>query len=417
MIWIYRLLIAPAFIAGFHFAALFSRKLRRGVSGRNHAPHQAKTQGAIWFHCASGEFEYAKPVIRELKRRDPHTAIGVLFFSSSVEKSVRSFSLVDDAQFAPWDCMSSVRKFLQSRRPRALLIARTDLWPEMLHQCRRNHIPSLLFSATLSERSSRMKPWARSFSAWLTKMLSGVSCVTLSDAENFKQLAPQLPATVMGDTRFDQVLFRLSQANSLLSRIKPEPVTLVVGSSWPEDEEVLLAAWRQISTEDNNFRLIVAPHEPTEAHLASLARDWPEATRYSEAQNNQWKVLIVDRVGLLADLYTWGQIAFVGGSFRRSVHSVMEPLAAGLPTLVGPYHHNNREAQHFKGVKIFQAPDGESFAAVTEVKNAEQLAQGFLALARHTYLSDMQNHLRGEVQLNAGATARVVDWILNELQR
>jgi 3-deoxy-D-manno-octulosonic-acid transferase len=260
---------------------------------------------------------------------------------------------VDWNEPLPLDTPAACRQFLLRFKPLALLIARTDVWPEMLYQCHRSRIPMILFSATFAE--NKANAWLRGILVrWLYPLLQELHCVSKDDEIQLRRLLPKSTVTASGDTRYDQVLYRLSHRKTLKENLKPRLhlQTLVAGSTWPEDESVLFPAVQSLLNE-KRLQIVLAPHEPTPSHLLQLKEQLTQLgvtiRAYSEADEfNLGEVLIVDQVGILADLYSWGSMAFVGGSFRGSVHSVMEPLGSGAVTMVGPYHHNNREALEFK---------------------------------------------------------------------
>ena len=169
--------------------------------------------------------------------------------------------------------------------------------------------------------------------------------------------------------------------------------------------------WRVLheAIKSGALRLILVPHEPTKGHLQSLEKQLAKmgikGSRYSQAENWDTEVLLVDQIGILAELYSWGDIAFVGGSFRGSVHSVMEPLAAGLITLVGPHHGNNREALEFKSLPLPQGPD---FTMVISCRDKKDLKETLAKLAMNrAHISEWKSTIQDEVQRRTGATARL----------
>jgi 3-deoxy-D-manno-octulosonic-acid transferase len=377
-------------------------------------------QRPIWIHCASGEFEYAKPVITELKRRDPGQKILLTYFSPSVRGAVAKFPGIDMHCPVPWDRAADINALIRHHRPRALLIARTDTWPMMLAQAKRNNIPTLLFSATLPDAAGRLRPLVRPLTKWVFSQLTAIYCVSRQDRERFEALGLADRTMVAGDTRFDQVLTRLSTPQPLKSFLAPGNTAiaasplLVAGSTWSEDEAHLVPMMARFK---GKIRFIIAPHEPSAEHLqeleARLGSSGLLSVRYSRSED--WpadkQVLIIDQVGILAELYTRGQFAFVGGSFRKTVHSVMEPLGAGCLTFVGPLHWNNREALEFKSIPLPHAP----LTCVTEVRDADEWSQriqeGLDLLASQRPWSD---YIRGQIQSRSGRSALVADWALRE---
>lgn len=373
----------------------------------NFTKEEISRRRPFWIHAASGEIEYARPVIRELKKRFPDTPLIVTHSSPSAKKILQNLTEVDAWGSLPWDLEDRCLQFLDDWRPRCVLIARTDVWPVMAQCCRQRKIPSLLFAATFAENSSRLKGLSGKITEWALNALNGIHCVSAEDLNQLQRLHIRTPVAVHGDTRFDQVFHRLLHPKLLKEGLRPsgELPVFVAGSTWPEDERVLIPA---LSSFKNRCKIILVPHEIHKTHLDALA----ELLKQNNLSfcfyrdSSEWKsedVLIVDEVGILAELYTWGTLAFVGGSFRKQIHSVMEPLAAGLPVLVGPYHANNREALHFKNKKIAGLP------VVQEVKTTADFAAQLQGLIDHTP-TDFSQKLKQELEQHRSSSLQVVEW-------
>lgn len=422
---VYRLVLWPTFRVALGILSLFNEKIKEGLAMRapdqsGRPPWLAGPQGSrpIWIHCASGEFEYAKPVITRLKKLKPSLPVLVTYFSPSIAKGAKGFPGVDLACPLPWETPTALKEFISWHEPRALLIARTDTWPEMLRQTRRAGVPSLLFSATLPAHSGRAKGLGRWLSRVVFSFLSEIFCVSPEDEKVFLNLKTDLHVRIGGDTRYDQVQARLQAPKPLREEIfagVAREAVLVAGSTWPEDEAILIEVADRLRA---RLRFVVVPHEPTASHLAELERQFRkrglETVRYSQATSwSESQVLLIDQIGILAELYLKGRYAFVGGSFRRTVHSVMEPLAAGCLTFVGPMHQNNREALEFKEIKLGRASDRDVHA-VTETTGPtefERILTGLLSSPNESW----STRLLQEIQRRAGASDRVVDWCLTRL--
>lgn len=386
-------------------------KLQEMIQDRGFQNLQALGARPIWIHASSGEIEYAKSVIRALKEKFPQTPVLVTYFSPSAKKLIQKFPGIDLAMALPWDRRQDLQKFLSFYKPRACLIARTDVWPEMAYQIKKQRIPSLLFSATLASGSSRRGLFASSLNRLALNSLDLIYCVSLSDEENFRDLGVKTPIEINGDTRFDQVLHRLNQPNPVDTGLAPAvgEKIFICGSTWPQDEEILFAAWPFWIQKGG--RVIVAPHEVSSARLTQietqLQKQGLSFQRYSAGGSWKSSVLIVDQIGILQEIYTWGTLAFVGGSFKDKVHSVMEPLCVGLPVLLGPYHQNNREALHFQHVVL-----GPAFFGVTPVRNAVEMgtsmSQAWESPAPHPLIL-------AEVQKCSGATRKLSVWLEQQL--
>ncbi len=412
MILIYRTLIAPVgFLLLIVFSSFFSEKIRSLVQVRKSKKlKDLSIRNPIWIHCSSGEFEYAKPVIREIKKNNPNEKILVTYLSNSYVKAIESFPGVDQSFPLPFDLPGPIRQFLNHIKPKCLLIARTDLWPELLTQTKYKNIPSLLFSATFPSNSSFL---ARLWKKTVLDLVDHIYCVSFEDYDfAIKKLhLPTTQVSVLGDTRYDQVIDRLSSPRPLQEHLEPHGPTLVAGSTWSEDEKILLVALEPL-LKQKKITLILVPHEPTPEHIASLQSQLDKMQilygLYSTA-TTPMPVILVDQVGILADLYAWGHLAFVGGSFKRTVHSVMEPLTHGALTFVGPYFENNREAVEFQKINVTP-----KLTAVESCQNADDL-QNKITITLSEINPDLQKKISDLVLSKTGASSKLAQILINKL--
>lgn len=382
-----------------------------------------KGQSPIWIHAASGEFEYAKPIIREI-RKTSNIPILVTYFSPTYAENVRTFPGVTVACPLPLDGRDELETFLDHFKPSALLIARTDAWPNTVLATQSRKIPILLFSATFTEQSKRITGLGRSLTRATLEKISQIQCVTNDDVELLKTLG-LTNAKACGDSRYDQVLERLKgprtptiQATMDVIRSALRPRSFVAGSVWSEDLIPVLHSSFAAQTHQPHT-LVLVPHEVSENFLIEIET---LATQTGFAKSRMARlsslnriagrldILIVDRVGLLAELYQLGEVAFVGGSFRKTVHSVMEPLAAGCLTIVGPLHTNNREAIEFQTIR--ENVRGPSF--VTAVKDTDEFKMALNELFRQSTERQLKDDVREAVRQKGGATEEVLRWLKNE---
>jgi 3-deoxy-D-manno-octulosonic-acid transferase len=414
-VFLYRFLFYPlAFVLLQTLRPLLNRKAKEMIRDKNQrffkfnagSKDQMAAKRPFWIHAASGEIEYARPVIRELKKRFPGVPVIVTHSSPSAKKILSGLADVDAWGALPWDIKGHCERFLNEWQPRALLIARTDAWPVMATCCKERRIPSLLFAATFAENSSRLAGFSGRVTEWALNQLATIHCVSAEDENQLKRLHVVTPVEVRGDTRFDQVFHRLENPKPVKSVLRPplEPV-LIAGSTWPEDESVLIPAFKGFK---GQCKLVLVPHEIHSAHLENLEKlltqNGLSCGRYSQLTSwQQQDVLLVDEIGILAELYAWGTLAFVGGSFKKQVHSVMEPLAAGLPVLVGPFHANNREALHFKNIQIAGIPVVQEAHGPTEMNDKLQKLVLNLPV-------EFKSRLQNDLQKNRFSTKHVLDW-------
>jgi 3-deoxy-D-manno-octulosonic-acid transferase len=311
----------------------------------------------------------------------------------------------------PWDTPWHWQKFIKTFKPRALAISRTDTWPNMVWEAHKAQIPSLLFSATLPKESGRVASfWGRLFYQSIFKDLTKISVVSEEDKENFRHISESLDVFVEGDTRFDQVISRVEEKRTLPEWCnKLNGPAFVAGSTWPEDERHLFVAIAALSR-SIGFTTIVAPHEPTPEHLKNIENKLValglKSQRFSEVgENPSAPVLIVDSVGILADLYRLGQVAFVGGSFKKTVHSVMEPAASGCLTLFGPYYRNNREAIALRNAKLAYEVAG---AADLEKRLQEHFQK------TNEEKESLRKSVLRFVQGNKGVSQKIAQWVIEK---
>lgn len=400
---IYRSLFVPFFNLLAKLLAPFAKgKLKEFLADRQ--PHTLPELEAscIWIHASSGEIEYAKSVIRALKAEWPQKPIIVSYFSPSAKKLIHHFPGVAATFALPLESQSEIKRHLNHFRPECLLIARTDVWPELVFQAKKRNIPCLLFSATLSSDSSRKFGISGLLTRFALNQLSEIHCVSEGDLNEFQQLKIETKIFSSGDTRYDQVLYRLQNPNPIKLELKPNQKTFVCGSTWPEDEDVLIPAFPELIRK--GYKIILAPHEVSTQHLEQITLKLKKKdltyTYYSKAKNWSEDILLVDQIGCLQEIYTWGQIAFVGGSFKEKVHSVMEPLAAGLPVFVGPHHQNNREALQF------QHYTEADLSAVMEIKRSDDLPYFIQKLEPH--LPNLKSKIHQKIIEKSGATDKLI---------
>lgn len=340
----------------------FTRSLaaRRGIRERFRAwgaAHRDESRPLLWMHAPSvGEGLQARPVLEQLRVRHPTLQLAYTHFSPSAATFASSLP-VDVHDYLPFDTAGDARAILAAWRPTALVFSKLDLWPALAREADRRGVRLGMISATLAEGSGRRGPLAVALLREAYARLDAVGAIDPADAERLVALGvrPEV-AQVTGDTRYDQVWARavaVVDDNPLLLPLRSSRPTLVAGSTWPADERVLLPAWERIRAGLGEARLILVPHEPSEEHLAPLARWAREAglrmRRLSEAPDDTWDVLLVDLTGVLGELYALADVAYVGGGFHAAgLHSVLEPAAFGVPVLLGP-RHDSRDARILLG--------------------------------------------------------------------
>lgn len=376
-------------------------------------------QKPVWIHAASGEFEYAKPIVRELQKIG--RPVFVTYFSPTYQSNIESFNGVTASCALPLEDKSQLRQLIRKVRPAALLIARTDTWPNMVRECSNANVPVLLFSATFHAGSKRIGLMAKALTRATYEFIDEIQCVSTEDLAVLSKLGYERGVS-RGDTRYDQVLERLNHPKSVPEKLRPGfgDCLLTAGSVWEEDVAALLPAiveTKNALNRDVKFSCLIVPHEISTRFTSAIKTQAEsyglKTTILSKLEAEQdYDVVIVDRIGILAELYMLGQLAFVGGSFKKTVHSVMEPLAAGCLTFVGPLHTNNREALEFQS----HSAHGP-LTSVTAVKDASGLASTLtstvlrLSQMTNSERSAIKDQIQNKVRSKCGATEAVLSWI------
>lgn len=329
---------------------------RRGIRARYEVwgrTGREPSRPLLWMHAPSvGEGLQARPVLELARRTRPDAQLAYTWFSPSAVSFAAGLD-VDFRDYLPFDTPRDARIALDALRPTALVFAKLDVWPVLVTQASARGVRLGMVSATLRAGSMRRSAAASALLRDAYARLDVVGAVDPTDADRLVALGVRPEAiTVTGDTRYDQVWDRAAAADrtsDVLGPLRAHRPTLVAGSTWPSDEAPLLRAWGRVQATLPDARLIIAPHEPTAAHVAAI-EGWASGQRLRAARigtpaAGDADVVIVDRVGILGDLYALADAAYVGGGFHEAgLHSVLEPAAFGAPVLFGPRHHQSRDA-------------------------------------------------------------------------
>ena len=387
-----------------HLLAPFVPKAAAWVAGRRGLlAHIARTIGddpapRVWFHCASlGEFEQGRPLLEAHRRAYPGTKLVLTFFSPSGYEIRKDWPGADYIFYLPLDTRGNAQAFLDVVQPRLVVFVKYEFWYHFLSETHRRGIPAIVVSAIFRADQVFFKPWGRFFRQILTCFAhiftqNEASAVLLRNSGLAR-------VSVAGDTRFDTVVATaLAAARSLPlvdAFVADGAPVLVVGSSWPEDLPILLPL---LSRYHGQLRVLLAPHEVTEANLRLVETTFAgQVQRYSQADAGtvaQARVLLFDNVGLLSQLYRFGEYSYVGGAFGKGLHNTLEAAAFGLPLFFGPTYAKFQEAVELVALKC-----------AFPVQNAAELEAAFTYLWHHEDARlQLQDTMLDYVHDQAGAT-------------
>lgn len=350
----------------------------------------------IMFHCASmGEFEHIKPLITKFAEAN-EVNIVVTFFSPSGYENVKSFPGVNLFLYLPFDFKSEWRRFYNLLKPRFIVISKHDTWPNQIWQAHKAEIPIFLVNASLGSESSRLKGLAKIFFRQLYKYFTEIYAIGEEDKKRFESNFNEVRVFNIGDTKFDQVLIRKEWAKhkNLIDRNwLGQNLILLLGSVWAEDLVNLKEAVKKLYQNKANLKLVIVPHQPQEQMIRELVEFFGRAnTRlFSNPQfEPSSRILIVDIVGILADLYKYAHIAYVGGSFKQGIHNVMEPAIYGIPVVYGPQYENSYDAVRLKekGGSIVIHSAAESYTAFDDLVRLESYRESLGHKAKDFALSN-----------------------------
>jgi len=409
MFFLYNLLVV---FAGFvlKIIALFSPKMKLFVDGRRDvfseiANKIKPSDKTIWFHAASlGEYEQGLPVIEKVKERFPNHKIVLTFFSPSGFEVRKNNTVAAVTVYLPLDTTNNAEKFLELVHPELVFFIKYEYWPNYLNIIKKQNIPTYLISGIFRDNQMFFK-W---YGGFYRKALNTFTHFFVQNALS-KELLLKLGkanVTVSGDTRFDRVAAILEKDNALdfISEFKDNTLTIVVGSSWPKDESLLV---NYINTTTHNVKFIIAPHNIKGEQIQQLQNSISKKTvLFSEKEGknlSECDVFIIDTIGILTKIYSYADIAYVGGGFGNpGVHNILEPATFGVPIVIGP------NFSHFAEAIALVNMEG-----CLSVSDQNQLDEAFENLIQNDDIRNEKGHICATfVQMNKNATSAIMKQIL-----
>jgi len=378
-------------------ASLFNSKAKAWVRGRRSwSKNLPATDNrlVIWFHCASlGEFDQGLPLMERIKKDRPNCFLLVTFFSpSGMQHYHKRQHSADHVMYMPLDTPSNAHRFAEHFRPYMSFFVKYEFWSNHIFAARKRH--SRIFNISgLFRPSQRFFQW---YGGFFRKTLRQFEWFFVQNQGSVQLLASiQLQnVSVSGDSRFDRVLENSRQAspNALIETFCAGQPMFVIGSSWPQDERLLAPFIQHYSG-----KVLLAPHAIDEGHIREILNLLPDAICYSACEKGApipEKILVLDTIGQLANAYSYGSVAYVGGGFSGSLHNILEPAVFGLPVLFGPKHSRFPEAQQFIN-------EGIGFS----VRTTEEFQKAYKTVSDS--LPEMKAKTRAFVEANAGAADRI----------
>ncbi|CAL2060381.1 3-deoxy-D-manno-octulosonic acid transferase [Tenacibaculum sp. 190524A05c] len=413
MLFIYNLILHIVYFF-IKIIALFNAKLKLFVDGRKEtfrALESIKTNDKVfWIHAASlGEFEQARPIIEQLKRLYSDYKIVVTFFSPSGYEIRKNYDLADVVCYLPFDTSKNVKRFIKQVHPDLAIIVKYEFWPNLLNELRKTNTTTILVSGIFRKDQLFFK----SYGKWMRNFLSAFNHLFVQNTSS-KELLHQVNfnnVTVSGDTRFDRVHKILNQDNSIdfIEDFKSNTYTVIAGSTWKEDEDLLVNYINEVATDEEKF--IIAPHKINSESIESLRKSILKKTiLYSERNNvnlKDYQVFIVDTIGLLTKIYAYANVAYVGGGLATGLHNILEPATFGVPVIFG----GNKYQKFNEAIELLELGGSKT------ITNQKELNSILAHLKKDTTLRiTMGESCKNYISTNIGATPTILEYIKEQIQ-
>lgn len=351
---------------------MFNAKIRLGVEGRKTTfneiqAHIKPEDNVMWFHCASlGEYEQGLPVIEEIKILYPNHKVLLSFFSPSGFEVKKNAPIADLVIYLPLDTKSNAKRFVSLIKPDLTVFVKYEIWPNYLMELHNGNYRTILISALFRKDQTYFKfvgKWIKkAMKAFEHFFVQNEQSKTLLELHGFKNV------TVSGDTRFDRVFSQLEMDNELpfIDNFKDEKLCIVCGSTWPEDEKLLV---NFINKTNKDFKYIIAPHNIKAQQIKDLKQSIDRPTVLFSEKDGQniadFQVLILDTIGLLSKTYYYASIAYVGGAMGTTgLHNTLEAAVFDNPIIIGNNYDKFPEAHEMiSGGGMFAVSNQNEFDA------------------------------------------------------
>ena len=330
---------------------------------------EGPTSEWIWFHAASlGEFEQGRPVIEALKKEFPQYKILLSFFSPSGYEIRKDYPLADEVVYLPTDTPRHAAQWVQSRHFVAAFFIKYEFWFNYMRALKKAGIP-LFYISLILKHDSYFFRW---YGGWFRKQLHTVTHFFVQDETTAELLKTHGMdnVTVCGDTRFDRVAAIARQAKPFpdIEQFINGRQCIIAGSTWPPDEKLLAHFLPQLP---EDYCLIIAPHDISDSHVAQIKAMFPESQCYTEykslspSKRQQSRIMVINTIGILSQLYQYARFVYIGGGFGVNIHNIQEPVTFGCPVVFGPKYKSFKEAVDLVALQgAFSVKDATELEAI-----------------------------------------------------
>ena len=394
---IYEIIIC--FFSNFNEKARFFRNGRKNIFEKIEK-NVPKSEKKIWFHCASmGEFEQALPLIEIIKKEFPEMKILLTFFSPSAYEIRKNYKNADYIFYLPLDFKKNAKKFIELTNPYLVFFIKYEFWFYYLKILKEKNIPVYLISGIFREDQIFFKNYGK----WFANILRNFTHIFVQNKISLKLLEKIKikNVTIAGDTRFDRVadIVKINKNFDLIEKFKDNKKILIAGSTWKEDEEILI---KYINNTKKKLKFIIAPHEIHKENINRILKKIKiSKIAYSQANEKNIKnknVLIIDNIGMLSSIYKYGEISYVGGAFGKGLHNILEPATFGMAIFFG-----------IKYKKFQEAIDLINLKAAFSIKNFENFEKKINEILENKNLLEESSRIsKNYIIENLGGTKKIL---------
>lgn len=384
------------YVLGIRISSLWNPKARKWVQGRRDVWQSLEnfdSSGKLyWFHCASlGEFEQGRPLMERLKQEEA-CKIVVTFFSPSGYEIRKNYEGADLIIYLPKDSKKNARRFIDLLNPNAVFFVKYEFWAHYLLYCKQQNIPTYSISATFRKGQVFFKP----LGGYMRNVLKSFDQIFVQDQDSKELLRSiEVESVVSGDTRFDRVMQNAEKVESYpdIQTFCGDTKVLICGSIWDEDLQVIKGKLNEL----DGWKIIIAPHEISDEFIVRIESSLKlKSARYSTGSFSNEDLLIIDNIGMLMNIYQYGDLAYIGGGFKTGLHNILEPAAFGLPVIFGDQVDKFPEAKVFVGSGVGKM-----------VSNADQFNSSFDSLVA----SELKDEVKAFMKSHTGAVDKIIGHI------
>ena len=422
MFWfiLYNGVLLPVLTCIVFLAAIFLPKIREGLKGRFQTYKRLKLffekkhtrQNVYWFHAASlGEFYQIKPIIEGMKKMKKENVMFISFSSPSGMNYAFS-DAIDLKFYLPFDFPWTIQKVLSLVKPKKVIFATYDIWPNFVWFCKAKNIHLNVMSAKIGHHSIKYRPVIMNFYKSLYKLFDTIYTITEKDKNRFERMLGSKVNPVilaLGNPRFDKIFDESKEFIESKPKIKDREQIILIGSSHSRDDLILIPALINLMADFPELRIIHAPHEPYHKYIRNIKDTYSKFGHDSiiledleSIESSKEDIIIVGEVGFLSKLYWLSIITYIGGGFSAGIHNIMEPAVASNPVVFGPKHQKFSEAE-------FILKSGGGFCVV----NSNSVESTFKKLLSDKSLLEKSGKASFNLILeNKGSSEKIINGIL-----